>query len=233
MAIAGDGRLLISDQQRNSVVAVDLQNGDFLGDFIKLGEQGYSNPTGLAVTGSGQLLVASADANAILNYDLETGDFIGELVRSGQGGLSQPHVITIVPRWLDRFGNNPDRVIRPNPGLWFNPASDGRGFDIEIFKNRLSAIWYTYDEQGQPLWYISAGELNGFNYQSDLLLTRLTADGVFEFESVGTLTLEFSSERSVSMHWTIGDLEGGEPLQWLEWSAGQSVTRLKDHHHLK
>jgi hypothetical protein len=219
MAIAGDGRLLISDQGRNSVVAIDLQNGEFLGDFVRLAEQGYSNPTGLAVTGSGQLLVASADDNVILKYDLETGDFIGELVKSGQGGLDQPFAITIVPQLLDRFGTDPDRVIRPNPGVWFNPASNGRGFDIEVFNNRLSAIWFTYDDQGQPLWYIGAGDLNGFEFEADLLLTRLTAEGVFEFDSVGTLTLNFLSERTADVNWTIGEQAGGESLQWLEWST--------------
>jgi len=219
MVIAGDGRILISDQGRNSVVAIDLQNGDFLGDFIRLDEQGYSSPTGLAVTDSGHLLVASADANAILKYDLATGDFIGELVKAGQGGLNQPHVITVVPQLLDRFGDDPDRVIRPNPGVWFNPASNGRGFDIEVFNTRLSAIWFTYDEQGQPLWYIAAGDLNGFEFRADLLLTRLTPQGVFEFDSVGTLTLNFSSERSANVSWTIGGQAGSEPLQWLEWTT--------------
>lgn len=217
MALSGDGRVFISDQQRNSVVAVDIQSGDFLGDFIKLGEQGYSNPTGLAVTGDGRLLVASADANVILAYDVATGAFIRELVKSGVGGLSQPHVITIVPQLLDRLGNDPQRVIRPNGGLWFNPASDGRGFDIQIFGNRLAILWYTYDEQGQPTWYISAGELNGFHYESELLLTHLTPEGVFENESVGTLILDFTSERLLNMQWTIGELAGGEPMQWLQW----------------
>jgi hypothetical protein len=229
MALSGDGRLLISDQQRNSVVAVDAQSGEFLEDFIKLAEQGYSNPTGLAVSRAGQLLVASADTNVILSYDVATGEFNGELVSSGQGGLSQPHVITIVPQLVDRLGHDPARVIRPNAGLWFNPASDGRGFDIQVFNNRLSAIWYTYDELGQPTWYITAGDLDGFHFEGDMLLTRLTAEGVFEYENVGRLTLDFTSERLANMQWTIGDDSGGEALQWLQWDyepASQNFTGL-------
>ncbi len=219
MVESGDGRLLISDQGRNSVVAVDIFNGSFLGDFAVLSDHGYSNPTGLAVTRSGQLLVASADNNVILRYDIQSGDFLGELIGSGAGGLSRPHAMTIVPQWLDRFGTDPDRVIRPNGGLWFNPDSNGRGFDIEVFGNRLSAIWYTFDENGQPVWYLSAGVLNGFTYEAALKLTRLSAQGVFETEDVGSLRLEFSSERSASMNWTIGGLSGGESLQWIEFDV--------------
>jgi hypothetical protein len=219
MALTGDGRLLVTDQGRNSVVAVDLSSGDFLGDVAILAEQGYSNPTGIAVTAEGQLLVAAADQNTILKYDLQSSAFEGELVASGKGGLSAPHAMTIVPRWLDRLGNDPDRVIRPNAGFWFNPATNGRGFDIEVFHDRLSAIWFTFDESGQPLWYLSAGYLVGFDYEAELLLTRLNEQGEFEFEQVGTLSLNFSSERQADMHWTIGESAGAEPLQWIEFST--------------
>jgi hypothetical protein len=219
MALSGDGRVFISDQGRNSVVAIDLESGNFLGDFIKLADRGYSNPTGVAVTGNGQLLVAAADNNAILRYGLQSGDFIDELVSPGNAALSNPHAMTLVPQWLDRFGQDPGRVIRPNAGFWFNPATNGRGFDIEVFNNRLSAIWFTFDELGQPLWYLSAGDLVGFDYQAELLLTRLTDQGEFEFEEVGTLSLSFSSERQADMQWTIGDLQGAEPLQWIEFDT--------------
>lgn len=219
MALSGDGRLFISDQGRNSVVAIDLTSGSFLGDFADLTAQGFSNPTGLTVTQNGKLLVASADQNSILSFDAQTGIYEGELVASSTGGLSQPYAMIAVPQIRDRFNHDPDRVIRPNGGLWANQQTNGRGFDIQVFNQRLTAIWYTYDEQGLPLWYLSAGDLNGFDYQAALQQTRLNTDGSLEITTVGNLSLNFESERIAQLSWTIDDASGSETLQWLEFDV--------------
>ena len=229
MTLSGDGRLLISDQGRNAVVAIDAADGEFLGDLVLLAEQGYSNPTGIAVTRSGDLLVACADQDAILRFDLDSGDFLGELVASGAFGLSQPHAMIVVPQLLDRLNDDPDRVIRPNAGLWYNPATDGRGFDIEVFGDRLAAIWYTYDQQGLPMWYLAAGDLLGFEFEGPLLSFRMDTEGGVSNQEVGQLSLTFESERSAQMTFNIGADFGGEPLQWLAFDfdpAGADYTGL-------
>ncbi len=226
MALAPDGRLLVSDQGLNAVVAVDSASGAFLGELADLGAVGYSNPTGVAVTDQGDLLVASADHDAILRFDADSGAFLGELVAPGASGLDQPHAMVLVPRLLDRFARDPQRVLRPNAGLWSNPDTNGRGFDIEVFGHLISAIWYTYDAQGLPTWYLSAGPLEGFEFEQPLQRLRLGADGVPEIEDVGMLYLWFDSERLARMEWSIGEQSGGETLQWFEFDPDPAA---EDH----
>ena len=177
MVLTDDGRILVSDPGRNAVVAVDATDGAFLGDLAKPGDQGYSGPNGVAVTRNGELLVACADDDVILAYDVDTGQFLGERVTAGSGGLDSPHAMILVPALLDRINNNPLRVMRPNVGAWYNPASDGRGFDIAVVGRRLGVIWYTYDQQGLPLWYIAAGDLDGFTFNGELERFSLDSEG--------------------------------------------------------
>ena len=125
----------------------------------------------------------------------------------------------LVPRLLDRFPHDPQRVIRPNPGLWFNTATVGRGFDIEVFGRLLSVIWYTYDEAGLPVWYIAAGPLTGFDFTADLLRFSQAPDGSTSFVVAGELSLRFQSERRAAMSWTLGGLGGAEDLDWLAFDA--------------
>ena len=220
MEPGGDGRIFITDRRRHSVVAVDAVTGEFLGDFADLDAQGYRQPTGLAITGSGELLVASARDDAILAFDAGSGDFLGVRVPSGSWGLKDPHAMILVPQLLDRINDDDQRVIRPNAGLWYNPASSGRGFDIQVFGQRLTAIWYTYDDHGLPMWYYSDGNLDGFNYEGTVLkgtLADISVEAVLE--TVGTLSLEFESERRAQLSFEIGGDTGSEPLQWLPASA--------------
>ncbi len=218
MALTPDNRLFITDAGRNTVVQVNPANGAFLSDFADIGAAGYSSPAGIVVNAEGDLLVAAADQNAILRFDGSSGNFLGELVSTGQGGLSNPQAMTLVPQLIDRYGDDPTRVIRPNGGLWFNPLSNGRGFDIEVFGNILTAIWYAYDEEGNPLWYYSQGALDGFTYSGTLNIITLGDDGAV-LNEIGTVRLDFASERQAQLSWTIGQESGGEPLQWLEFSV--------------
>ncbi len=216
-----DGLLLHSDQGRNKIVITDANTGSFGGIFADIADLGYSNPTGMDITNDGRLLVAVSDQNAILEFDLSTQEFLGELVNGF--GLDQPHKMVLVPQLQDRFHEDADKVIRPNAGNWFNPASSGRGFNIGIFNNRLQVLWFTYDEQGLPIWYTSAGLLEGFTYQAEFLKTQLSDTGEFSFASVGEITLEFDNEREAVVSWQLGADSGTESIIWLQ-SSGEPET---------
>lgn len=222
MVVTDDNRLLHSDQGRNKVVATDLSTESFDGIFADLEVLGYSNPTGIDITNDGRLLVAAADQNAILQFDLDTEEFLGELVNGF--GLDQPHKMVLVPQLADRFHQDADKVMRPNAGNWFNPDASGRGINIGIFNNRLQVLWFTYDEQGQPIWYTSAGLLEGFDYSAELLKTRLSSDGEFSFEVVGQLDLTFANEREAQLTWQLGELSGTEPISWLQASGEPDIA---------
>ena len=55
----------------------------------------------------------------------------------------------------------PARAYTPESGVWWNPNEPGTGILIEIQDNFLFAAAYTYDSAGRPIWYTSAGFLDG------------------------------------------------------------------------
>ncbi len=46
-------------------------------------------------------------------------------------------------------------------GAWFDPATDGQGFNLEVLDDRgeVLAFWYTYAEAGGQRWFILQGEV--------------------------------------------------------------------------
>jgi len=50
-------------------------------------------------------------------------------------------------------------------GSWFLPERDGEGYNIEIIGSELDpdllAYFYTYDDAGNQMWLVGAGEVNG------------------------------------------------------------------------
>ncbi len=216
-----DDRLLISNQNSHEIGIVNANSGAFMGILTDISDHGYSNPTGMAVTRENVLLVAANDQNAILKFNYETGEFLGELVKDN--GLDKPHKMILVPKLNDRFHHDAQKVIKPNAGLWYNPETNGRGFDIQVFNNRLSVIWYTFDEQGLPTWYISSGELSGFKYSGGFDKTKLNPDGSFTLENVGTISIDFSDERNAQIIWQINNSQGSENIEWLVWSYAEEI----------
>jgi len=64
----------------------------------------------------------------------------------------------------------------PTPGLWFSPDHDGHGFDLQKMGNRYVVIFYTYNNEGEPVWYLSVasgseskltGTFSLFEYEAD------------------------------------------------------------------
>ncbi len=221
-AITETGQLLHTDQNRNRITRTNGQTGEFEGVFVNLNDLGFSNPTGIDITEDGRVLVAVSDQNSILEFNLESAEFLGSLV-NGQG-LDSPHKITLVPQLVDRFHQDENKVIRPNAGNWFNPATSGRGFNIGIFENRLQVLWFTYDELGLPIWYTSAGLLDGFSYQADLLKTNLDSQGEFSFETIGQIEIDFNNERQANISWQIGNVTGAESIIWLQSSGEPEIN---------
>ena len=219
--VTGDEILLHTDQRTNQIFMTHAQKGTNEGLFADLSALGYSNPTGIELTSDGRVLIAVSDQNTILEFNLETQEFLGELV-SGFG-LDQPHKMILVSQLQDRFHQDAEKVIRPNAGGWFNPATSGRGFNVGIFGNRLQMLWFTYDEQDIPIWYSSSGLLTGLSYQGDLLKTKLNSEGEVSFQIIGQLELDFINEREATVNWQMGDASGDESIMWIQ-SSGEPET---------
>jgi len=106
-------------------------------------------------------------------------------------------------------------------GSWFEPATSGQGFVIDILplNNLLAAYWFTFPvEGGAREWYLATGDING---DSAELTIYQAEDGVFDEVSmvetnvVGSASLEFSSCEAAIWTYQIDtlSLSGEIPLQ--------------------
>ncbi len=115
--------------------------------------------------------------------------------------------------------------LRPRGGLWFNPARSGHGFDLQFSGPNMFVLWYTYEDDGTPVWYLASApyatpwvaDLNRFTWNPDT--------GFVDFVTVGQLSLSFSDARNGQFSWSIGERSGVEPVQPL---TGHSEFSLPD-----
>ena len=42
-------------------------------------------------------------------------------------------------------------------GLWWDPALSGTGWEINKSGDAVFGIWYTYDQNSNPVWFITRG----------------------------------------------------------------------------
>lgn len=71
--------------------------------------------------------------------------------------------------------NNPVPQVPPPvradaSGFWINEEQPAHGVHLEVLEGGRALIgWYTYGSDGQPLWLIGEGDINGFDVSASLL----------------------------------------------------------------
>ena len=124
-------------------------------------------------------------------------------------------------------GSNPadpqSTQLRPFTGLWYNPQRGGHGFDLQLLGDSMFITWYTYEDDGSPVWYQAAG---AFSATWTAPLNRFTlnpADGSVAAEEVGSMQLEFVAARSASFTWQLGERSGTEAVEPLPLAGGRTL----------
>ncbi len=129
--------------------------------------------------------------------------------------------------------NSQAQTVRPEPGMWYNPARSGHGFDLNFYEqDTMAVVWYTYDKQGMPIWYQAAGPYDANTWQADLY--RYKWDGSSATPTaVGTIELDFSDSRHASLQWSIdygqGPETGSEPVELLIAERGIPAENYSGH----
>ena len=81
----------------------------------------------------------------------------------------------------------------PSTGLWYNPERPGHGFDLHQAGDQLFMVWYTFDENGVPVWYTAQGSFATSVWSADLL--RFTWDNASNTiagqDTIGSVSLDF------------------------------------------
>jgi len=112
----------------------------------------------------------------------------------------------------------------PYSGHWWNPAQSGHGFQFSQKGSVFFGTWYTYDEDGQPIWYLFVGEmLDEDSAQADMY--RFTGPPIgnspwqhdlLHETVVGEISVEFPSPGKAEVDLTIDGISGHYQLQPFE-----------------
>lgn len=112
-------------------------------------------------------------------------------------------------------------------GHWWDPTDPGSGVFIwQDEKDNLLAAWFTYGDDGKPLWYtIQAGRWTSFaRYEGQLIATsrpganKVVQDNTVVAAAVGTAILQFFSISNGDSH--------GEEGQFITTRNGVTQTKV-------
>ncbi len=201
----------------------------------------------LARSGKIDLIVRVGEAGYVYDRASEqmlSDDGSGSLqtgLLRGMASATNPQTWTAVPAGLGRRlgidrdgdgignrvelkqGSNPaseaSTTLLPATGLWFNPARSGHGLDVQLIGQTLAVTWYTYDDAGEPTWYLAVAP---FANPWRAPLQRFVwnpATGTAVASTAGELTMNFSEAKRASFNWRLNDStrsrSGTEPMQTL------------------
>ncbi|MEM9532703.1 MAG: hypothetical protein AAGA23_17425 [Pseudomonadota bacterium] len=117
-------------------------------------------------------------------------------------------------------------VFRPAQGLWYNPARSGHGVDLQIAGGQMAGTWYTYSDDGTPVWYQAVAPFSGQSWTADLLRYELQADGTVAGTSVGSMTFEFTNPDEATFSWVVDGRPGSEPFQRFRFATETPLRQV-------
>ncbi|MCH9697215.1 MAG: FG-GAP repeat protein, partial [Gammaproteobacteria bacterium] len=108
----------------------------------------------------------------------------------------------------------PPTNVTPSNGLWWNPQQPGHGLDIKLAGDNLLAIWYTYRQDGTPVWYLASGPYQNTqpDWPANLDLYHWDAQQA-SARSAGTIRLTFTDSSHAQLSWTINGDSGTQPIE--------------------
>lgn len=124
-----------------------------------------------------------------------------------------------------RLSRSVDFATRPPPGLsapagnYYNPLRSGDGVFLDYVDRLLVFYWYTFDQNGQPVWYTAAAEPsydNGAVGTINTTLYRITQQAERSTTPVGRIVLTAADalSRELMFSWSIDGDSGTNRLQW-------------------
>lgn len=98
-------------------------------------------------------------------------------------------------------------------GLWWDPQHSGSGFELFRGSDEVAAVWYTYREDGTPLWYSAIARFDASGRWRAPLMQHRWANGAHAGSSqVGEIVFEKRHFEAIGLRWKIGAREGLQEL---------------------
>jgi len=199
LTIAANG----ANDEQNNGLTLELVRLDF---GAGLSDPPFATPAGNApVVASASGSGANGLSLTVSGSNLQPGRWYAVL----SNGNSDPSALEI--RAEVEFSGAP---IVYQPGLWA-PSSRpglGQGYEYNFSGPNRSLIWYTYDEDGQPAWYIAGNVESSGNIWTSALY-RVTNDGTDQqLAPVGQVSVTLLAEDDALFSFTLFGESGTERM---------------------
>ncbi|MDT8321401.1 MAG: hypothetical protein RQ826_12825, partial [Xanthomonadales bacterium] len=196
-----------------AVGATAAQSDDLSIELVRLGfTAALANPPFAVSPGSAPVVASAAGGNGagpaltVNTPDLQSGRWYAVLSNAN----GSPAAVEITAQ--ASFSGAPLPIHR---GLW-EPNSRPRisqGYDFNWGSSSRALIWYTYDEAGQPSWYIADAPATDDNIWISELF-RVTNDGAQQLLApVGALSVTQLAENDQLFSFTLFGQSGTERMQ--------------------
>jgi predicted dienelactone hydrolase len=187
-----------------SMTAPKTVDGTYTGTIYQTNGPAFSaapfDPHNVTATPVGSGTLAFRDGNnATFNYTVNSVTQTKMITREVFGPLP-----TCV------FGAQPNLAAATNyQDLWWNPAESGWGINLTQQGSTIFATWFTYNQNGKPLWLSVTAEPEGGSYAGVLYQTSGPAYSAVPFDPanvvlmpVGSATLTFADGNNATFGYT-------------------------------
>ena len=152
--------------------------------------------------GNGQTLSGPYKPYSLTNPN--AGNVTMQFSDATHGTLTWPGGTIPIERYVFGAGAS---GFQPESGWWWNDSESGRGFSLEVQGNKLVIGGYMYDGQGNPVWYISAGNMMSstlYQGQWEQYANGQTLTGLYKKPdqvngNVGSITINFTSRSTATL----------------------------------
>lgn len=152
--------------------------------------------------GNGQTLSGLYKPYSLTNPN--AGNVTIQFSDATHGTLTWPGGTIPIERYVFGAGAS---SFQPESGWWWNESESGRGFTLEVQGNKLFIGGYMYDDPGNPIWYISAGNMTSatlYQGQWEQYANGQTLTGLYQKPdqvngNVGSITVNFTSRSTATL----------------------------------
>jgi hypothetical protein len=179
-----------------TLIGAGAGDGSFAGNVYTTGGPSFSAATfdghtvGTYPAGQGFIAVDDADH---LRVDFAEGR-MRALVKQQFGALPSCSFASIA-----------DQATSTNyTDLWWTPAEPGWGLNLAHQGDTIFAAWFTYGQDGTPLWLVATTIKSGAaTYKGDLYRAVGPAGAAMQAAAVGTATLTFADGNNATFEYAV------------------------------
>ena len=207
-----------------------------------------AGPLGITPGPDGAMWYTAINSNRVGRIDIGTGQITEYRMPSA---ASSPIGIVTGPNnvmWIANTATSVNKIARLSiPGVsgalnysdmwWAGAAENGWGMSIQQHGNTQFNAIYVYDSAGKPVWYVMPGGNWNADYTSytgpiyqptSAPLNNYSPSQFVVGPSPGNVTLNFTSDASATLQYTINGIFGQKTIQRQTFGSGTAPLLVSD-----